>query len=274
MGFAALAFLALLGNFADQLYDNGDYRMAALEYSRILYETGDTLGHSEEALKLARCRHLLGEMEESLSLYTYLIEGLPEGDGRAKALLGAGSVYADLGFHTLSVDAYSEAAGTSVDSELAYRSRLLEALAPLHRFQWSRSSTELRSLAQQWDGDRGLLAADLSSLASRGEHLPRRSPFWCGLASAILPGSGQMLCGHTTDGLIAFGMTVATGALLYVSIDEENLSTSILLGWLSFSFYGANVYGGSRAAEYYNSTRRRELLEEVYSRLDDRYGPD
>ena len=116
MGCASLALLVLLGGFADQLYEQGDYDLAALEYSRILYESGDTLGHPDEALRLARCRHLLGEGESSLFLYTRLIEELPEGDDRAMALLGAGAVYADLCFFTLAADAYSEASNTAVDS--------------------------------------------------------------------------------------------------------------------------------------------------------------
>ena len=274
MGFSALAILALLCGFADQLYQQGDYQMAALEYSRLLYEAGDTLSMPEEALKLARCRHLLGDPEGALSLYTYLIGGLPDGDWKARALLGAGAVYADLGFTSLSEESYWEAAEAALDSDLVYRGLLLQSLSPLHRFEWSRSSEMLGSISRQWEGERGTLASQLSLMASSGRDLPRRSPFWCGVASAVLPGSGQILSGHTRDGLIALGMTAATGALLYVSIEEDNLSTSILLGWLSFSFYGANIYGGSRAAEYYNSTRRRELLQEVYGRLETRYASD
>lgn len=272
MGYAAVALLAILSSFADRLYEQGDYSMAALEYSRILYESSDTLGHPLETLKLARCRHLMGDAETSLSLYTTLVRGLPDGDQRAMALLGAGAVYTDLGLLSLSAEAYSDAAETASDSGLVFRGRLLEALSPLHSFRWSESSSELSALSGSWEGDRGALAGELSALVEGGGDLPYRSPFWCGAASAVVPGSGQLLCGHTTDGLIAFGMTAATGALLYLSIDEGNTSTSVLLGWLSLSFYGANIYGGSRAAEYYNASRRRQLLEEVYGRLEDRVG--
>ncbi|MFO8182767.1 MAG: hypothetical protein R6U39_01205 [Candidatus Aegiribacteria sp.] len=268
MGFASAAILILMGGFADELYTQGDYGMAALEYSRVLFEAGDTLGHPEEALRLARCRHLLGDLESSIFLYDYLIQGLPDGDDRARALLGAGSVYAELQYHDMSREAYAQAASAAEEDELLFRSELLMALAPMHRSHWSQSSAELSAVGQRWQGDKRLLAEELSALASRGERLPGRDPFWCGVASAVIPGSGQLICGHTRDGLTALSMTAATGALFILSLDEDNLSTSILLGWLSLSFYGANVYGGSRAAEYYNSARRRELLQEVYHRLD------
>lgn len=268
MGFAAAAILILIGGFADELYMQGDYGMAALEYSRVLFETGDTLGHPEEALRLARCRHLLGDLDSATYLYNYLIQGLANGDDRARALLGAGSVYAELQFHDMSREAYAEAAAVAEEDELVFRSELLGALAPMHRFHWTQSSAALSAVGRRWQGERRLLAEELSVLASRGENLPRRDPFWHGVASALIPGSGQLLCGHTWDGLTALGMTAAAGTLFILSLDEDNLSTSILLGWLSLSFYGANVYGGSRAAEYYNAARRRELLQEVYHRLD------
>ena len=269
MGLTALAVLTLIMSFADELYELEDYELAALEYSRILWEEGDTLNCPDAALRLARCCHILDRYEQSLSLYTYLFDKLPEGDFKAMAALGAGSVYADLGFFSHSREFYRIAAATAFDQDIAFRGELLSALAPLYRGEWTRSSIELSQVAQGRQGDQRLFAEELAEIAYSGENLPRRSPLWCGIASAILPGSGQMICGHTTDGLIALGMNAAMGTLFYISLKEDNLSTSILLGWLSLSFYGGNIYGGSRAAEYYNTTRRRELLEEVYDRLED-----
>jgi hypothetical protein len=268
MGLAALALLALVSGFADQLYEQGDYEMAALEYARILYEEGDTLSRPLEALRLARCRHILGDYEHSLNLYAWLAENLPAGDYRAMALLGAGAIYSDLGMYSMSEEAYSGASATAVDSELVFRGDILESLAPLHRLDWARSSTELAEVAQRWRGARGELALQLARLADRGEELPYRSPFWCGASSALLPGSGQLMCGHTSDGLLSLGMTAASGVLFYLSLEEENTATAILTGWLAFSFYGANVVGGSRAAQYYNAEQRREHFYRIYDHLE------
>lgn len=267
MGLTAVAVLACIMSFADELYEQEDYELATLEYSRILWEEGDTLNCPDAVLRLARCCHILGRYEQSLSFYTYLADRLPEGDFKAMAALGAGSVYADLGFFSRSREFYQIAAITAFDQDLAFKGELLGALTPLYRGEWTSSSIELSQVAQVRQGDQRLFAEELAEIADRGENLPRRSPLWCGIASAILPGSGQIICGHTTDGLIAFGMNAAIGTIFYLSLEEENTSTSILLGWLALSFYGGNIYGGSRAAEYYNIARRRELFEEVHDRL-------
>jgi hypothetical protein len=269
MGSAALAVLTLLAGFADQLYEQGDYDLAALEYARVLYESGDTLSHPADALRLARCWHLLEDHERSLNLYTFLVEGLPEGDHRAMALLGAGAVYSDLGMYTLAREAYAEAGATAVDDDLAFRGELLESMLPLHRMEWTLSSGELSEVALRWEGARRMLAQGLSELAAEGEELPYRSPFWCSASSALLPGSGQLMCGHTSDGLLALGMNAAAGVLFYLALEEENTATAILTGWLAFSFYGANVLGGGRAARYYNAEQRREHFYRIYDRLEE-----
>ncbi|MBD3369984.1 hypothetical protein GF402_06450 [Candidatus Fermentibacteria bacterium] len=267
MGLAALAVLTLTASFADQLYERGDYHLAALEYSRLIYTRGDTLERSSEALRLARCWQRLDELERSLSLYSYLADRLPDGDDRAMAALGAGSVCAEIGFYGRSRAFYHQAAKSAVTEDLVFRGQLLGSLALLYQERWEGSSAELRQVAADWPGERGRLAEELAGMAESGSELPYRSPLWCGLASTVLPGSGQLICGHTTDGLTALGMNAAAGALFYLSLDEDNTATSILLGWLSLSFYGGNIYGGVRAADYYNTAQRRHLYEDVRARL-------
>ena len=80
-----------------------------------------------------------------------------------------------------------------------------------------------------------------------------------------------MICGHYTDGIIALGVNGALTWLFVESLHEGNITTSVLLGWLGLSFYGGNIYGGSRAAVTYNSARRRELLDEVTGILENEH---
>lgn len=267
MGLVAVALLALTASFADRLYDQGDYDLAALEYSRLIYERGDTLECTQEALRLARCWQRLGQLDRSLSLYRYLLDRLPEGDDRARAALGAGSVCAERSFYGRARALYHQASASAASDDLAFRGQLLGALTLLYQERWNGGSAELRQVASEWSGERRRVAEDLARMADAGSDMSYKSPLWCGLASAVLPGSGQMICGHTQDGLIALGMTAATGSLLYLSLEEDNTTTSVLLGWLGLSFYGGNVYGGVRAANYYNTAQRRNLYDGIRTRL-------
>jgi len=254
--------------FADYLYNLGEFESASSEYLRIIYsQNGDTLACPLPALRLARCWQELGRGEDAFEMYIFLSENLADIELRAGAMMGAGSVLEESGSLIQAREMYTDAAVTSVDAEMAARAGIMAGLMNARLGNWEDSAAELRVISSA-SGSFSSLSEDLAMKVAEGQNLPRRSPFLCGISSALLPGSGQMICGHYTDGLIALGVNGAIAWLFYESLQEDNTTTSVLLGWLGLSFYSGNIYGGSRAAVTFNSARRRELLEEVTEILD------
>ena len=184
--------------------------------------------------------------------------------------MGAGSILEESGHFDCARELYTDAAVTSEDTEVMARAGIMASLMNARMGNWEDSAEELRKLSST-GGSFSDISFSLAEKVAEGQYLPYRSPLWCGISSALLPGSGQMFCGHYTDGIIALGMNGALAWLFYESLQEDNTTTSILLGWLSVSFYGGNIYGGSRAAVTYNSARRRELLEEIAGILNKHY---
>lgn len=257
--------------FADYLYDQGEYGMASQEYLRIIYaHDEDTLACPLASLRLARCWQELGCREDALFLYTFLHRNLSDTELRAGAMMGAGAVLEESGNFDSARDLYTDAAVTSEDAEIVARAGIMASLMYARMGNWEASAEELRTISST-GGSCSDISSSLAAKVAEGQSLPHRSPLWCGISSALLPGSGQMFCGHYTDGIIAFGVNGALAWLFVESLREDNKTTSVLLGWLGLSFYGGNIYGGSRAAETYNSARRRELLEEVSGILEDQH---
>jgi len=254
-------------DFAEFLYESGEFQMAATEYLRIIHANGgDTLSDPASSLRLARCWQELGRSGDAILLYRRLRSGLPEGDSRAMAFLGEASILEEFGDFPHSRELCLEAVETATEPSMRDRSRIMASLMLARQGRWSESSQELTVLAST-EGPWSERALILSELVASGEQLPERSPFWCGLSSALIPGSGQVFSGHYVDGLIAFGMNGLMGYLFYEAVSEGDTATSVLLGWLGLSFYGGNIYGGARAAETFNSARRRELFEEISGEL-------
>ena len=259
------------GGFADYLYGQGEYGMASAEYLRIIYASDcDTLACPLVSLRLARCWQELGRREDAFSLYTFLHRNLSDTELRAGAMMGAGSVLEESGNLGYARELYTEAAVISEDVEIIARAGIMAGLMNARMGNWEASAEELRMISLT-GSPLSSVSADLAAKVAEGQSLSHRSPLWCGVSSALLPGSGQMICGHYTDGIIALGVNGALAWLFYESLHEGNTTTSVLLGWLGISFYGGNIYGGSRAAVTYNSARRRELLEEVTGILEDQH---
>ena len=254
--------------FADYLYSSGEYELASGEYLRIIHaNNADTLSCPLVSLRLAGCMRELGRFSEALFLYTYLSAHLSDRDMQAGAQMGAGAVLEEIGELSSARLAYVDAVRTAEDIEIQNRADIMAGLMYARMGRWNRSAEELSRISSS-GGPFASGAERLAEVVSRGSSLPERSPFWCGLSSAVIPGSGQMICGHFTDGVIALGVNGLMAYLFYESLQEENTTTSVLLGWLSLSFYGGNIYGGSKAARTYNSARRRELLEEITGILE------
>ncbi|MCD4700494.1 MAG: tetratricopeptide repeat protein [Candidatus Aegiribacteria sp.] len=255
--------------FADYLYGKGEYGMASQEYLRIIYSHDeDTLACPLASLRLARCWQELGRREDAYFLYTFLYRNLSDTELRAGAMMGAGSLLEESGNFDSARELYTDAAVTSEDTETIARAGIMAGLMNARMGNWEASAEELRMISST-GGPFSDVSFSLAAKVAEGQSLPHRSPLWCGISSAFLPGSGQMICGHYTDGIIAFGVNGALAWLFYESLQEDNTTTSVLLGWLGLSFYGGNIYGGSRAAATYNSARRRELLDEVTGILED-----
>lgn len=255
--------------FADYLYENGEFESAAVEYLRIIYENGgDTLSCPLSALRLARCYQEVNSIADAFDMYVFLAENLENSDLRSNAYLGAGSILERTGNFESSREYYLKAGASSSDPGLSCKSDILAALMLGRLDRWDEASLELSVLSAGnsiWSAEAGRLVL----LAEAGVNLSRRSPFWCGLSSAILPGAGQIFCGHTKDGIIALGMNAVMGYLFYQSLRDEDVGATVLFGWLSLSFYGGNIYGGVRAADTWNSARERELFEQISRSLDD-----
>ncbi len=257
--------------FADYLYGHGEYGLASVEYLRIIYAYDeDTLACPLVSLRLARCWQELGREEDAFSLYTFLHMNLSDTELKAGAMMGAGSVLEGSGNLGYARELYTEAAVISEDVEIIARAGIMASLINARMGNWEASAEELRMISLA-GGPLSSVSANLAAKVAEGQSLSRRSPLLCGISSALLPGSGQMICGHYTDGIIALGVNGALAWLFYESLHEGNTTTSVLLGWLGLSFYGGNIYGGSRAAVTYNSARRRELLDEVTGILEDQH---
>ncbi len=257
--------------FADYLYGNGEFALASVEYLRIIYAYDeDTLACPLVSLRLARCWQELDRREDAFSLYTFLHRNLSDTELRAGAMMGAGSVLEESGNLSYARELFIDAAATSEDTEIIARAGIMASLVNARMGNWAASAEEL-SMISSTGGPFSSVSASLAAKVAEGQYLSQRSPLWCGVSSALLPGSGQMICGHYTDGIIALGVNGALAWLFVESLNEGNTTTSVLLGWLGLSFYGGNIYGGSRAAVTYNSARRRELLDEVTGILEDEH---
>ena len=82
----------------------------------------------------------------------------------------------------------------------------------------------------------------------------RKSPLLAGLMSAILPGSGRMYAGRVLDGLMGMWVMYSVGNPAYYAIKKKRPIAGPLFGMIAGFVYLGEIYGGWRAAKYYQIT--------------------
>jgi|JI9StandDraft_1071089.scaffolds.fasta_scaffold11546_5 hypothetical protein len=99
-------------------------------------------------------------------------------------------------------------------------------------------------------------------------NISRKSLFFGGGLSAILPGSGQIYSGQYVDGVLAFFFSsIFLGSAAYMNHLENQAgvshSVSPILGIVGLFFYGSNIYGGINAAQRYNLYQERKFYQKI-----------
>jgi putative membrane protein insertion efficiency factor len=105
-------------------------------------------------------------------------------------------------------------------------------------------------------------ARQLSQAAREGFHLPQRSPTLAAGLSSVLPGSGQIYCGHLWNGLLSLAFNVSAGYLTVNAFrDGRRLDGTLLASLLWWRFYFGGRQNAARYAREYNQRVREEHLE-------------
>ena len=100
----------------------------------------------------------------------------------------------------------------------------------------------------------------LAGFVERGPRLPHRGSTLAGTMSAVIPGSGQVYAGRTSDGLRHFLFNTLMILTTISFARGEHVPAAILTGALELPFYTGNIRGAAAAARRHDRDRRLELL--------------
>ncbi len=95
-----------------------------------------------------------------------------------------------------------------------------------------------------------------------------RSPFFAGVLSMLVPGTGYMYCGNYKEGLSALLVNGLLGASIYSLFKNDNVPSGILVSAISVPFYLGNIVGSANSAKLYNNKKKEIMYFELRNKLD------
>lgn len=246
--------------YADRLFDQGQYRRAAEEYQRFAFFFPDNPNRQQAILRSGQAFLHADDPSLALSQFKLLMDTFDP--------------------DTLAIEAYF----MSVECYLQLRSTT-QAIAQLHNIIALVDGNNVKDRAYHrlgwiyidladWKGARQaidrisdsgrhrLRIDELDAALSHSSSLARKSPALAGTLS-IIPGAGQLYCHRYEDALIALLVNVGLFWSAYDAYDKEQYGLGSLLTFVGLGFYAGNIYGAVTDAHKYNQLRVQEYKDRL-----------
>jgi len=250
--------------FADFLFEEKEYARAAAEYQRYLIlgdfrqRPADTIYH-----KIGKAYQLAQDYQRSSHVFQMIVDGFVQSSWNEDAHWQIALNHFFLGQYDQSVS-YAETCLPRVSStDIQRKTRQLIGVNYMYHRKWKDADLYFRTLIRQGASDPATGA--FQTFAAQGLQLPQKMKWLAGLMSAIIPGTGKIYSGRTTDGLLSLITIAATGWQAYEGFHRDG--THSVRGWIFGSmcayFYLGDIYGSIAAIQIFNSQNENKLLNQI-----------
>ncbi|MBE0663835.1 MAG: hypothetical protein IH597_15370 [Bacteroidales bacterium] len=233
--------------YANYLFLSGNYKLAADEYERLLfqYKADET-----QALRLIQSYRHSGQEDFAMQRMD-LIWDTP--------LQISGNVANEYLILQILAGNYNFVIQNSRENTL---------LAPQEKLFFEASSLMLeqdypQAFSMIWSADQEPepVLKSYSSIAAEAMSMKLKSPALSGILSGIIPGSGKIYTGEWQDGLTTFVFVGSTAWQSYRGFSKYGISSPYgwIMGAISAGFYAGNIYGSVKSANKYNTEKRNNI---------------
>lgn len=251
-------------NFADYLYQLGEYEKSETEYFRFIYKNSEAERIPEAYFMIGKCNQELGDWEKAIDYFRLSYETYPQSKWADESVFESARSFAELGAKRRARSEFALLQTQYPDSDLSDDSEFMIGLSYLGEYRWNAGERVFARFPSIYpESEFSPLAQSLQTEAAAAQNLPRRSPIVGGILSTLIPGTGQMYAGKHWDGLMAL---VVNGALAYATVhswENDNEPSAYFFGWFGLSFYFGNIYGGINAPKRFNREQQAKHLRRI-----------
>ena len=254
-----------LFNFANSLFEEGDYKNAINEYNRYLFFYPDGSFAVEAQYRISACYLNMKEFSKAIKTYRKVLKlDIPD-RLRQRTRSKIAECYLFKKDYARAIDEFDQFLTDFSQSEFATRMQFMLGATYTEIEKWGLAEKAWREIYSGTQRSESQLlrdeTRDLTRLLRRVDKLPRRSPVLTGTMSALLPGLGQTYCGRFSDGFYTLMVVGSLFAGTAYYANEERYTVAVPLGIVSLIFYARNIYGGVRAAKAFNYRRKSGFVK-------------
>jgi TolA-binding protein/TM2 domain-containing membrane protein YozV len=248
-------------DFANHLYQTGDYYRAITEYERFAFTYPD-----HPTVKLARYQiamsYFMGQKwDQATDRFRSIFELNPNEETGKRSLFMLGEVYLAKKDYLRAITVFKEYLSAYPDDDRRDAARIQIGRCQLWQGDWRLAEETFRS-----NGPDSPFFSQSQGLAAGAREfplIPKKNPILAGTLSAILPGAGQLYIGRTTDAVISF---LLNGIFIWGAVESfhkgNNVAGGILLAFES-GWYLGNIYNATSGAYKYNRRAEGDYINQL-----------
>ena len=254
--------------FADSLFQEGDYLNAAREYKRLLFLHPHAPRSDFIAFRVAASYQNAGKLEHAIRAYRLLLDTYPKSILVERATNNIAQCQILLDDNEQGIASLERFLSDYSESDLAPIAHFTIGMLHMNKGQWLQAGTVWHDVFVTYPESPFAEVSDrLARAVKTFDTLPRRSPAVAGMLSAVIPGSGQIYSGRTTEGLYAFvTVTLLSSASIYYA-DRGRYEVAVPVGLLGLFFYGNSIYRGIRAAEAFSAQHEARFRTRIQQQI-------
>jgi putative component of membrane protein insertase Oxa1/YidC/SpoIIIJ protein YidD len=247
--------------FADFLVKKGEYDRAISEYYRLLYTTENPAQKANILRKIGLCHFQDSDYEGYISfLKKNDTNFIADNIVHAEVILYLAKSYYHLNKYKNAISTLEWSTTTNNDS-FFNETQFLLAISYARIFD-SQMAMEKLSLIEP-DSPNRITADHLIHSFANFPKLPRKSPFWAGTFSAVIPGSGYIYCHRPATGITSF---LVNGLLIWAirdAIVRKQYGLASAISFFELGWYIGNIKGSIEAAHSYNAKVRNQFIDRL-----------
>jgi len=247
--------------FADFLVKKGEYDRAITEYFRLLYISENPTQKANILRKIALCFYQESDYEAYISFFNKNDSNFTaETVLHAEMILYLAKSYYHLNNYQKAIFTLEWSTTTS-NASFFNENQLLLAISYARIFDWQMAMEKLKLVEPDSPGK--ITADHLIHSFANFPKLPRKSPFWAGTFSAVIPGSGYIYCHRPATGITSF---LVNGLLIWAIRDamvRKQYGLASAVSFFELGWYVGNIKGSVEAAHSYNANVRNKFIDKL-----------
>lgn len=246
--------------YADQLFDQGQYRRAAEEYQRFTFFFPDNPNRRQAILRSGQAFLHAHDPNLALSQFKQLIDTFNPDALAIEAYFISVECYLQIKSTTQAIAQLHNIITLVDENNVKDRAYYRLGWIYIDMTDWKGARQAIGRISDF--GRRRLRVDELDAALSQSSFLARKSPALAGTLS-IVPGAGQLYCRRYEDALISLLVNVGLFWSAYDAYDNEQYGLGSLLTFVGLGFYAGNVYGAITDAHKYNQWRMQEYTDRL-----------